>query len=308
MADSAALLVDEILPHQPMRQWVLSVPFPLRLLFARQPAVMGKVLGIVYRTIATHLTHKAGYTKATAKTGAVTLIQCFGGALNLNIHYHSLFLDGVYINNANTSRLRFRWVMAPTNDELTHLTHTIAHRVARYLERQGLLERDAGHTYLTADGVDEDAESPMNQLLGSSITYRIAVGPQQGRKVFTLQTLPDVSNSLSSSSVGETAGFSLHAGVATKANERAKLERLCRYITRPAIATKRLSLTRNGQVRYELKTPWRNGTTHVIFEPLDFMYRMYGMPRAQGCAGAAIARLVALVPKPRVHLTRFHIP
>jgi len=95
-------------------------------------------------------------------------------------------------------------------------------------------------------------------------------------------------------------------GVATKANERAKLERLCRYITRPAISMKRLSLTRNGQVRYELKTPWRNGTTHVIFEPLDFMYRMYGMPRAQGCAGAAISRLVALVPKPRVNLTRYN--
>ncbi len=55
MADSAALLVDKILPHQPMRQWVLSVPFPLRFLFASQPAVMGKVLGIVYRAIATHL-------------------------------------------------------------------------------------------------------------------------------------------------------------------------------------------------------------------------------------------------------------
>ena len=52
MADSAALLVDEILPYQLMRQWVLSVPFPLRFLFASQPAVMGKVLGIVYRTIA----------------------------------------------------------------------------------------------------------------------------------------------------------------------------------------------------------------------------------------------------------------
>jgi len=64
-------------------------------------------------------------------------------------------------------------------------------------------------------------------------------------------------------------------------------------------------LTRNGQVRYELKTPWRNGTTHVIFEPLDIMYRMYGMPWAQGCAGTAISRLVALVPKPRVNLTRF---
>ena len=54
-------------------------------MLASQPAVMGKALGIVYRTIATHLTRKAGYTKTTAQTGAVTLIQCFGGALNLNI-------------------------------------------------------------------------------------------------------------------------------------------------------------------------------------------------------------------------------
>ncbi len=85
MTESAALLVDEVLPHQPMRQWVLSVPFPLRFLFASQPAVMGKVLGIVYRTIATHLIHKAGYIKATAHAGAVTQIQCFGGSLNANL-------------------------------------------------------------------------------------------------------------------------------------------------------------------------------------------------------------------------------
>ena len=104
--------------------------------------------------------------------------------------------------------------------------------------------------------------------------------------------------------VSEVAGLSLHAGAATKTNERAKLERLCRYITRPAVSTKRLSITRNGRVHYELKTPWPNGTTHVIFEPLDIMYRMYGMPWAQGCAGTAISRLVALVP--RVNLTRFH--
>ena len=84
---------------------------------------------------------------------------------------------------------------------------------------------------------------------------------------------------------GQMAGFSLHAGVATKAHERDKLERLCRYIARSAVATKRLSMTRNGAVRYELKTPYSDGTTHVLFEPLDFMYRMYGMPRAQGCAG-----------------------
>ena len=72
------------------------------------------------------------------------------------------------------------------------------------------------------------------------------------------------------------------------------------------MSTKRLSMTRNGQVRYELKTPWRNGTTHVIFEPLDFMFRTNGMSRAHGCAGATISRLVSLVPKPRVNLIRFH--
>ncbi|GMQ83874.1 MAG: hypothetical protein BMS9Abin06_0618 [Gammaproteobacteria bacterium] len=71
-------------PHQPIRQWVLSVPIPLRFLFASCPAIMGKVLGIVYRTIATQLIHEAGHTQATARTGAVTLIQRFGSTLNLN--------------------------------------------------------------------------------------------------------------------------------------------------------------------------------------------------------------------------------
>ena len=121
-----------------------------------------------------------------------------------------------------------------------------------------------------------------------SITYRIAVEPHAGRKVFTLQTLPDC-NEPFVDDVGKVAGFSLHAGVAARAHERKKLERLCRYIARPAVSEKRLSLLSNGHVRYELKTPYRDGTTHVIFEPMDF-----------------IARLVALVPKPRVNLTRFH--
>ncbi len=147
--------------------------------------------------------------------------------------------------------------------------------MARYLERQGLLVRDAENSYLSAQGVDADPDSPMNHLLGSSITYRIAMGSQQGRKVFTLQTLPDCRpDSPFANTVGTVAGFSLHAGVATRANERDKLERLCRYITRPAVSTKRLSLTRNGQVRYELKTPYNDGTTHVIFEPLDFISRL----------------------------------
>lgn len=117
MAESAALLVDEVLPEQPMRQWVLSFPFQLRFMFASRPEIMGRVLGIVYRVVATHLVKKAGYTKKSAQTGAVTLIQRFGSALNLNIHFHMLFLDGVYVDQPNGAA-RFRWVKAPTSANL----------------------------------------------------------------------------------------------------------------------------------------------------------------------------------------------
>ena len=105
MAESAALLVDEVLPEQAVRQWVLSYPFQLRFLFATRSAIMGQVLGIVYRVIATHLTKIAGQTNKTANTGAVTLIQRFGSALNRNIHFHMLFLDGVYIDQPDGGTL-----------------------------------------------------------------------------------------------------------------------------------------------------------------------------------------------------------
>jgi len=162
----------------------------------------------------------------------------------------------------------------------------ISQRTARHLEKQGLLTRDEENSYLTMEGLDDNV---MNELHGHSITYRIAVGPQQGHKVFTLQTIPAWEDDCINDQVGKVAGFSLHAGVATEAKQRKKLERLCRYISRPAVSEKRLALTSNGMVRYHLKTPYRDGTTHVIFEPLDF-----------------IAKLAALVPRPRVNLTRFH--
>jgi hypothetical protein len=65
--------------------------------------------------------------------------------------------------------------------------HTIAHRVGRFLERQGLLERDAENGYLADNAVQAGS---LDQLLGHAITYRIAVGPHKGSKVFSLQTLP----------------------------------------------------------------------------------------------------------------------
>lgn len=105
--------------------------------------------------------------------------------------------------------------------------------------------------------------------------------------MFTLQTQLPRETEDRYSQVAKSGGFSLHAGVATLAHQRKKFEHICRYVARPAVSEKRLALTRNARVRYELKTLYRDGTTHVIFEPLDFM-----------------AMLAALVPKPRVNLTR----
>ncbi|MCP5348334.1 MAG: transposase [Pseudomonadales bacterium] len=159
--------------------------------------------------------------------------------------------------------------------------------MACFLERRGILERDEDNSYLTLDDLEQDS---LQDIHSHSVTYRVAVGPQKGRNVFCLQAIPPKAGLPSGSDrVTKLAGFSLHAGVAARADQRDKVERLCRYIARLAISEQRLSLTPTGKVRYELKTPFRNGTTHVIFEPLDF-----------------ISRLAVLVPKPRVNLTRFH--
>jgi hypothetical protein len=121
-----------------------------------------------------------------ARTGAVTLIQRFGGALNLNPHFHMLFLDGVYVERPDGS-LTFRWVKAPSGAELSALAGRIASRVGRFLERQGLIERDAESASPSEIALDDE---PMQRLLAHSITYRVAVGPRAERKVFTLQRCP----------------------------------------------------------------------------------------------------------------------
>ena len=84
-------------------------------------------------------------------------------------------------------------------------------------------------------------------------------------------------------------GFSLHTAVRCGADDRQTLEQLCRYITRPALANERVQTNAAGQVVLKLKTPWRNVTTHLVLSPLELTHR-----------------LAALVPKPRLHLIRFH--
>jgi hypothetical protein len=85
------------------------------------------------------------------------------------------------------------------------------------------------------------------------------------------------------------AGISVHANVGIPAHDRMRLERLCRYAGRPPVATGRLSLLPDGRLLYRLKRRWHDGTTHVIFEPLEF-----------------IEKLAALVPPPRFNVVRYH--
>jgi Putative transposase len=108
----------------------------------------------------------------------------------------------------------------------------------------------------------------MDDLIGHSVTYRVAVGPRAGQKVFAPQiVLAQGETGTEKKSVAQYAGFSLHAGTAVEGEQREKLGRLARYVTRPAVAAERLSLTPQGHVRYRLKTAYRHGTTHVVFEP-----------------------------------------
>ena len=181
MVDSAALLVDEVLPRAPYRQWVLSVPFQLRFLFASYPELMSKALAIVYRIIATWLIHRGGFTHNTAHTGAVNFIQRFGSALNLNVHFHILFLDGVYLSQDTGDEVTqvFRQVNAPTRADLEVLLQKISTRVARFLVKEGILEQDCDNSYLNLDSLEYN---PLRQMHGHSITYRIAIGPSRARR------------------------------------------------------------------------------------------------------------------------------
>ena len=108
LAESAAHLVDEVIPRVPVRQWVLSFPIPLRILFAAHPELLTPVLRIIHRVIAGYLLKQAGLNRTTADTGAVTLIQRFGSTANLNIHLHCLVCSTGSIGARRVNRISRR--------------------------------------------------------------------------------------------------------------------------------------------------------------------------------------------------------
>ncbi len=210
-----------------------------------------------------------------------------GSAANLNIHLHCLVLDGVYRCDADGAP-NFVEAGTPTDDQLHALLQTIIARLMKMLTRRGVLVEEMGQTWLAASDADSEQARTLRALQAAAITYRIAFGPRAGQKVLTLRGALPREAPARQPLCADIDGFSLHAAVRVDAHERKRLEQLCRYITRPALSEERIQLDAAGQVRLKLKTPWRDGTTHVVMSPLEFMQR-----------------LAALVPR-RPHLIRFH--
>ena len=135
-------------------------------------------------------------------------------------------LDGVYRNSEGVPV--FHEVAAPTLEELQALLAKIITRIMRLLTRQGFLIEEQDRTYLAETATGQ----VLTPLQAASCTYRIALGPRAGQKVLSLQSLPSPDKSSTPDLCAKLHGFTLHAAVSWRADQRKELEHLCRYITR----------------------------------------------------------------------------
>ena len=177
----------------------------------------------------------------------------------------------------------------PTQSELTGLLARVVKRVLKLLNRRGYLVEDQGQTYLEG----ESEEGALTTLQGAATSYRIGLGPRRGQKVYTLRTIEAEEGNDSGRCI-QNNGFSLHAGVSCEADERKKLERVCRYVARPAIANERLKLADCGQEVLTLKTPFRDGTTHLVMSPVELLQKLAALvPNAIATLGVGPAQAKA---------------
>jgi hypothetical protein len=187
MAERAAHLVDHVLPAVPIRQWVLSLPHRLRYLLAWDHALCRTVLAIYARTLLGFMRRRARRHGITdGRSGAVTAIQRFGSAVNCNVHFHTLVIDGVFAPDASGA-LRFEGAPAPTDREVARLLATIVTRVDRLLRRRGLAPDDDASA--TTDPVAEDAPLPA-ALSRASVAGQSVLGHRPGAPVLRVGVIP----------------------------------------------------------------------------------------------------------------------
>jgi hypothetical protein len=212
----------------------------------------------------------------TLKTGAITVIQRFGSSLNLNPHFHSAFVDGVYRIHVDGPPV-FHPLPAPTDDEVAQVVAAVCRKVTRKLA--------------CLDSEDPIQDQPLlAALANASVVGRVATGARRGARVLRVGSPRDATEAtIVSKRCAMVDGFNLHANVKIAANDRQGLEHLARYLARPPIASHRLKQLDDGRVALQLKRAFSDGTELVIFTP-----------------GELVEKLVLLVARPRTHSIRFH--
>ncbi len=286
MHEGATWLCERVLPPVPLRQFVLSLPKVLRYLLAYDGklcrAVAKTAIQEICRFQRLHARRTLGLSSTRqALTGAMVAVQRFGSALNLNIHFHALVLDGVYVLDA-FGHPAFEQLKPPTLDDLNHLAARIAQAVLDLLRRRRIWLDDL-------DGDEDPVAQRSSSLAGmarASIAGTLVFGHAGAKPVRLQDGRPWVAPQVERA--GKALGFVLDAEVRVSAHNRLHRERLCRYLLRPPLAKGRLHETLDGKYAFELKTPWPDGTRVIFFSGEEL-----------------VARLTALVPPPRMHLVHY---
>ena len=186
MAEMAAHLVTQVIPWLATRQWVVSVSIPLRYWMAASTELTAQVHTIIRRAISQYYINQAvkkGISRTQVQAGSVTFMQRFGSAINANLHYHFIFLEGVYLDRtAEGLKPRFVKVDPPSDVEIAEVVHKISQRVIRKLRRLGYLESFSEAPVATGYDplVDDDPELARTLLASVHQPLPLALGP--GRK------------------------------------------------------------------------------------------------------------------------------
>ena len=294
MAERAARWVDGLFPYVAVRQWVLTVPFRRRWLLARRPELAGGVLKVALREVTRWLRATSGL--ARGRSGSVTAVQRFGSALNLNLHFHVLALDGLYFEH-DRGGLTFRRVQ-PRQADVDALVADIARAAEAWLAEQG-------------HGEDEPDEPPDDDdaqavLQAASLGGTVATGPRAGKRVRHVQLFAGREVPMPPLCAG-CDGYTLHAATVTAARDRHGLERLCRYVLRPPLARSRFERNDDGSVTVGLKRVFADGTAELRLSPLELTERLCALVPPpyknqvlyHGVFAARSAWRKAVVPKPR---------
>jgi Putative transposase len=232
MSDFAAHLVDRVLPRCPMRQWVLTVPYPLRARMMFHPALTTVVLRQLIAAVSSWVRRRARRLgiKGVLKTGAVTVIQRFNSALGASPHFHTLFLDGVYSFSLGRAPV-FHPTPGPTDEDVARVAASVFGRVSRRLA--------AAEPSPTNENF-VDAAPLLTAIIQSAVGGASATGPRRGKRVVRVRGKPAHLDALVLGRLcAEVEGFNLQAATRVATNDREGRERMARYLARPPIASDR---------------------------------------------------------------------